>query len=209
MKPRFEVLDPAQSALLKRMGGLLTRDGFHLGGGTAVALHLGHRRSVDLDWFTTSSLPDPLQHVARLRAAGLALTDVEVQRGTVHARADGVRVSLIEYLYPLLKEPEPLGDTGARVAALEDLSAMKLAAVAQRGTRRDFVDVHALATRFRPLRDLLGLYRSRYGIADATHVLYGLSYFDDAEPEQMPDMLVPADWAEIKRDIRAWVKALA
>ena len=187
----------------------MTRDGFHLGGGTAVALHLGHRRSVDLDWFTTAALPDPLQHAARLRATGLALADVETQRGTLHATIDGVRVSLLEYLYPLLKEPEPLGDTGARIAALGDLSAMKLAAVAQRGTRRDFVDVHVLATRFRPLGDLLDLYRSKYGVADATHVLYGLSYFDDAEPEQMPDMLVAADWGAIKRDIRGWVKALA
>jgi len=187
----------------------MARDGFYLAGGTAVALHLGHRRSVDLDWFTPSALADPLQHAARMRKAGLSLADVETQRGTLHARVDGILVSLIEYLYPLLKESEPLGATGARVAALDDLGAMKLAAVAQRGTRRDFVDVHALATRFRPLQDLLGLYRRKYGVTDVTHVLYGLSYFDDAESEQMPDLLAPADWAAIKRDIRAWIKAFA
>lgn len=209
LKPRLEVLAAAQSAVLARMGASMTRDGFYLAGGTAVALHLGHRRSVDLDWFTPSTLEDPMQHAGRMRKAGFALSDVETQRGTLHTRVDGVRVSLIEYLYPLLKETEPLGATGARVAALEDLGAMKLAAVAQRGTRRDFVDVHSLATRFRPLGDLLGLYRSKYGVTDVTHVLYGLSYFDDAESEQMPDMLAPADWAEIKRDIRAWIKALA
>jgi len=187
----------------------MARDGFYLAGGTAVALHLGHRRSVDLDWFTPSAIADPLQQAGRMRKEGLALTDIETQQGTLHARVDGVRVSLIEYLYPLLKESEPLGATGARVAALEDLSAMKLAAVTQRGTRRDFVDVHALCARFRPLRDLLDLYRGKYGVTDATHVLYGLSYFDDAESEQMPDLLAPADWAVIKRDIRAWIKALA
>jgi hypothetical protein len=209
LKPHLETLDAAQAALLRRMGAPMARDGFCLAGGTAVALHLGHRRSVDLDWFTPSPLADPLQHAARLRAAGLALTDVETQRGTLHARVDGVRVSLVEYRYPLLRETEPLGDTGARVASLDDLAAMKLAAVAQRGTRRDFVDVHALATRFRPLDGLLDCYRRKYGVADATHVLYGLSYFDDAEPERMPDMLAPADWAAIKEDIRAWIKALA
>lgn len=144
-----------------------------------------------------------------MRAEGLALTDVETQRGALHARVDGVRVSFIEYRYPLLRETEPLGDTGARIAALDDLGAMKLAAVAQRGTRRDFVDVHALATRFKPLGDLLGFYRRKYGVTDVTHILCGLSYFDDAESEQMPDMLVPADWASIKDEIRGWVKALA
>jgi len=209
LKPHLEVLDAAQAALLARLGRTMTQDGFYLAGGTAVALHLGHRRSVDLDWFTPAALADPLQYVARLRAQGLALADAETQRGTVHARIDGVRVSLIEYRYPLLAEAVPLGETEARIATLDDLAAMKLAAVAQRGTRRDFVDVHALATRFRPLGDLLGLYRRKYGAADVTHVLYGLSYFDDAEAERMPNMLAPADWAAIKNDIRAWIKALA
>ncbi len=209
MKPHLEVLDAAQAAVLARMGSVMAREGFYLAGGTAVALHLGHRRSVDLDWFTPSALADPLQQTGRMRKEGIALTDVETQRGTLHARVDGVRVSLIEYLYPLLKEAEPLGATGSRVAALDDLGAMKLAAVAQRGTRRDFVDVHFLATRFRPLGDLLGLYRSKYGVTDVTHVLYGLSYFDDAESEQMPDMLAPADWTAIKTAIRGWIKALA
>lgn len=209
MNPRLEVLEAAQAAVLVRMGARMARDGFHLAGGTAVALHLGHRRSVDLDWFTTSALADPLQHAGRLRADGIVLEDVETQRGTLHASADGVRVSLIEYRYALLSKPEPLGATGAVIASLDDLAAMKLAAVAQRGTRRDFVDLHALATRFRPLPDLLGFYRKRYGVTDATHILYGLSYFDDAEREQMPDMLVPADWATIQREIRAWIKALA
>ncbi len=209
LKPRLEVLEAGQAAVLTRMGGAMARDGFYLAGGTAVALHLGHRRSVDLDWFTPSALADPLRYAGLLRAEGLALQDVETQRGTLHLRIDGVRVSIIEYLYPLLREAEPLGDTGARVAALDDLGAMKLAAVTQRGTRRDFVDVHALAKLFRPLADLLDFYRRKYGVTDVTHVLYGLSYFDDAESERMPDMLRPADWAAIKADIRAWIKALA
>jgi hypothetical protein len=208
LKPHLEVLAAAQAAVLLRMGTSMARDGFYLAGGTAVALHLGHRRSVDLDWFTASAVADPLAQAARMRGEGLALQDVETERGTLHAQVDGVRVSLIEYRYPLLRETEPLGDTGARVAALDDLGAMKLAAVAQRGTRRDFVDVHALAKRF-PLADLLDFYRRKYGVTDVTHVLYGLSYFDDAESEQMPDMLAPADWAAIKRDIRAWIRALA
>ncbi len=124
MKPRLEVLDAAQAAVLSRMAGAMAREGFYLAGGTGVALHLGHRRSVDLDWFTSSALADPLQHAGRLRTEGLVVTDVETQRGALHARLDGVRVSFIEYRYPLLREAEPLGDTGARVAAVGDLAAM-------------------------------------------------------------------------------------
>jgi hypothetical protein len=56
-----EVLAPRRQRVLARVGPLLTRHGFYLAGGTAVALHLGHRRSVDLDWFTAARLPDPLR----------------------------------------------------------------------------------------------------------------------------------------------------
>jgi hypothetical protein len=209
--PHFETLDPVQARLLTRMGAAMARDGFYLAGGTAVALHLGHRRSVDLDWFTESAAPlaDPLQYAGRLRA-DFAVTDVATQAGTLHARLEGVRVSWIEYRYPPLRDAEALGDTGAVVASLEDLAAMKLAAVAQRGTKRDFVDVHALATRFRPLPELLEAYRRKYGIADVTHVLYGLSWFDDADEERMPESIGEPglDWETMKDAFRGWIRAL-
>jgi hypothetical protein len=184
------------------------RDGFYLGGGTAVALHLGHRRSVDLDWFTACALPDPLQYAGRLRGEGLALMDVAAQRGTLHGQLDGIRVSFLEYRYPLLVQPVEAEGLGAQVAALEDLAAMKLAAVAQRGARRDFIDVHALAALF-PLQEMLAFYRRKYATEDVAHVLYGLSWFDDAEQEAMPAMLRPTRWDAVKDDMRGWVRGLS
>lgn len=206
MRPHLEVLDPPQAAVLTRMAGPMAEAGFHLGGGTAIALHLGHRKSIDLDWFTPSPLGDPLRLAARLRDRGLGIDNPRTAPGTLHGLVDRVRVSLIEYRYPLLGELARIEGSGAPIAALGDLAAMKLAAVAQRGARRDFLDVHALVHSFRELPELLASYRRKYRTDDVTHVLYGLSYFDDADKEQMPRMLQEVDWEQVKDALRDWVR---
>ena len=204
-----EVLSPAQERLLARLGAFASEQGFYLGGGTAVALYLGHRRSDDLDWFTACGLGDPLVLAARAGTAGLSLEAAEPGLGTLHAVIGGVRVSFFEYPYPNIAEEVYWTKFGLKLASLDDLACMKLAAVAQRGSRKDFVDVDALATDYRPLVELLALYKRKYSFSDISHVLIGLSYFDDAEDEPMPDMLRDTPWEEIKRRLRAWVKSAA
>jgi hypothetical protein len=203
-----KVLAPAQRRLLKNLGPAATGLGFYLAGGTALALQLGHRRSDDFDWFVERMQIDPLALAARLKEAGLALESTRTKRATLHGTIARVRVSFIEYPYaplqPLLDWPEH----GCRLASLEDIACMKLSAVSQRGSKRDFVDIHALCTRFKPLADLLESYRVRYQVKEVSHVLYGLSYFDDADGEKMPVTLVETDWARVKKDVTAWVKAL-
>jgi len=208
LKPHLEILGPGQRVVLQRMAAPLANEGFHLGGGTAIALHLGHRESVDLDWFTTERIDDPLRLVARLREDGVIIEVARTDKRTVHGRVDEVRVSLIEFRYPLLCPVARLDDSGAEMAALDDLAAMKLSAIAQRGTRRDFIDVHALAQEFRPLPEMLDLYRRRFDVEDTAHVAYGLSYFDDADAEQMPTMLRDTNWNTVKADFRRWIKKL-
>jgi hypothetical protein len=140
--------------------------------------------------------------VADLRAAGLPLETERIEKGTLHARARGVRVSFLEYRYPLLK---PLREVESlRLAALEDIAAMKLAAVAQRGSKKDFVDVFALGGRF-GLGDMLASYRKKYGVEDVGHVLVALAYFDDADRERTPMLLLRQSWPDVKATIRGWV----
>jgi len=93
--------------------------------------------------------------------------------------------------------------------SLDDLACMKLAAIAQRGSRKDFMDLHVLATDHRPLRDIVDLYRRKYSIEDIVHVLVGLTYFDDAEDEPMPVMLNKVSWDAVKQQFREWARTLA
>ena len=192
---------------LKALGPVSSRHGFILAGGTAVALRLGHRRSEDLDWFSNRTFSDPLAFAAVLGAEGIPFETQEVALGTLHGAAWGVRASFLEFRYPELEPPVSWNAGRCSLASLEDLSAMKLAALAQRGARKDFVDVYALARKFRPLPDLVALYQRKFAVKDAGHLLFALAYFDDADGEPMPSMLWPVSWAEIKRAIRGWVRA--
>lgn len=204
-----EALARGQQPVLRVLGPLMQAEGFYLAGGTAVALHLAHRRSVDLDWFTGGAMGDALALARRLQDRGAPLTVDAVRPGTLHARLHRVRVTFLEYRYPLLGEAVAWSEYGCQLAPLDDLGCMKLSAIAQRGAKKDFVDLYALATQHRPLPHLLQAYRRKYHVADLAHVLYGLAYFDDADRQRMPTMLWDVDWRTVKRTIRHWVTELA
>jgi hypothetical protein len=202
-----EVLSRSQRRVLGELGPFLRGRGFYLVGGTAVALHSGHRRSVDLDWFTADRLPDPLGLAQQLRELPVPFVVEQVAPGTLHGSARGVRLSMLEYRYRVLGSFCPW-QRCARLASRKDLAAMKIAAVTQRGYKKDFVDLYALASRSFSLRQMLRWYQEKYDIHDIAHVLYSLAYFDDADRERMPTMLWKVTWPTIKDTIRSWVQEL-
>lgn len=204
-----KVMTGPQKRALRELGPLATRHGFLLAGGTAVALHLGHRRSIDLDWFTARPFPDPLAFAATLRSEGMRFETAEVSPGTLHGEAGGVKVSFLEFRYPELEPPIPWAACKCSLASLVDLSAMKLAALAQRGARKDFVDIYALAREFRPLPGLVELYQRKFAVKDPGHLLFALAFFDDAETEPMPDMQWAVTWGEVKKSIRKALKDMS
>lgn len=198
----------SQARQLGRLASALGNEGWYLAGGTALAIYLGHRLSVDLDWFAPA-LEDPLALAARIRDAGLTMDVRNIAKGTLEGTVGGVRVSFMEYRYPMLRKTVRWKEKGVALASLDDLAAMKLSAVAQRGARKDFVDIYALGTQHRPLPGLLRCYSRKFGIAEPSHVLYGLAWFQDAERERMPRMIQRWTWLSMKADIQAWVKDLS
>jgi hypothetical protein len=209
LKAHLEVLGRGQRGVLRRLGPLAEARGFYLAGGTALALQLGHRRSVDFDWFTSHPLADPMGLARQIQAdAGIALEVDATERGTLHGRLSGVRVSFLEYRYPLLAELIRPLSVATPLASLADIGCMKLSALAQRGARKDFVDVYALGLRM-PLAELLRCYRKKFGVSDIGHVLTALTYFEDADLERPPHMLRRAPWPAVKAALRRWVKEIA
>lgn len=204
-----EVLAPSQRSVLASLGAVMGEAGLYLGGGTAVALHLGHRKSVDFDWFAGKALGDVLVFAAWLQARGVLLAIEGTGPGTLTGRVRSVPVSVLEYPYPLIGEIVAWGERGFGVASLDDLAAMKLSAIAQRGAKKDFLDIYALVTQHRPLTELLDAYRRKFGIADVAHVLYGLTYFDDADRQPMPRTLWDVGWRTVKSSIREWTRSTA
>ena len=182
---------------------------FYLGGGTALALYFGHRRSGDLDWFTQGRVADPLRLAQSLRDEGLRLVVGQTERGTLYGTVARVRVSFLEYRYALLAGLKHWSEFECALASLDDLACMKLSAVAQPGSKKDFVDIYALGRQYCTLSDMLRLYQKKYSTQDIGHLLYSLSYFDDADRERMPALLWDTDWRSIKRVLRDWIRQIA
>jgi hypothetical protein len=93
-------------------------------------------------------------------------------------------------------------ESSARIAGPTDLVAMKLVALAQRGSKKDFVDVLALHDAGWSLPQMLDSLRRKFGAIDEGSVYLALTYFDDAEAEPMPEMLVPLSWKRVKERFR-------
>jgi Nucleotidyl transferase AbiEii toxin, Type IV TA system len=190
------------------LGGLRERSllgNAYLAGGTALALRFGHRRSLDLDFFE-ESLFDEGVLIQRLQTMP-AFSLVSKALHTVHATIGVTKVSFLGYSYPVLF-PAALF-LGVPVADPRDVTCMKISAVASRGTKRDFLDLYVASQQF-GLTDILAWFARKYVQTrySRTHVLKSLTYFQDAELDPMPDMLVDVDWNELKHFFRREVTRL-
>jgi len=190
-----EVIGPTVEQTLKALQERSLLEGFYLAGGTGLALQLGHRRSLDLDFFRQESFNDAqlLQQLQRFPEFSLTGRD----RQTLHVRISGVKISFLGYDYPVLFPCRPFLEVP--VADPKDIGSMKISAIAGRGTRRDFVDLYMVA-RQEGLKALLDLFQRKFAEVNYNriHVLKSLTYFDDADAEPMPNMLVPLVWPEVK-----------
>jgi hypothetical protein len=156
-----ERLSPEQLRALDRLRREPAFAGLCLVGGSAIAAHLGHRRSLDLDLFSQDGEVDLKSVRRRLVELGAAI--VSIDANVLRAVLDGIRIDVVRY--PSV-EPATPGPAGFPTLGLSDLAAMKLAAIARRGLRRDFWDLHAIAERAVPLEDIGRLYRAKFGTSE-------------------------------------------
>lgn len=158
MKFYQDGLSPQQVRVLGIIGRLAEARNFYLARGTALTIYLGHRQSLDLDWFTQRSFTNPLEFAQFLRETGVLFSTEQVSPGSLHGLIEGVRVSFLEFQYPLLSPLVRWVDLGVPLASLEDIACMKLAAIAQRGSKKDFYDVFFLCRTTFSLEEMLGFY---------------------------------------------------
>ena len=203
----WEAITPACRAALDVLQKQAFLRKFYLAGGTALALQLGHRISKDLDWFSpTAQLKRAeRERIRRVLARTGAFVVTAEQDTMLFTRLMEAEVSFIYQHHPLI---EPTVDLdGIALASPADIGLMKLAAIKDRGTRRDFVDLYCLR-QIVTLEHLLDLAQVKY--ADRPDFLpilaRALAYFDDAEQQPMPDMLKRARWADVKRSAQEGAK---
>ncbi len=192
------VLPPASIALLRSLNGELQARGFYLAGGTGLALQLGHRISEDLDFFTETEF-DPIA-VSRHFEARPEYSETMVSSGTLYCRISGIKLSFLRYPVPL-RHPV-LDYLAVRIADWRDILAEKFKTISQRGSRRDFYDIYAcFMKKGLSIAEGVNLFKERFagtGI-NYQHAAKSLTWFNDAESEPDPQLLIRTDWPTVKK----------
>jgi len=199
--PRWEALTPATRQAFHQVARLPFIKSFYLAGGTGLALHLGHRFSVDLDLFSpdeTSVGPDQ-RDAMRMLLDNQSLSITHDNDGTFVATWQDVGISFFRLpLYPLVQLPMILD--GIPLATIPEIGAMKLAAVIDRGTRKDMVDLYYLL-QVVSMETIFEVASVKYARVRSFPIsaIRALAYFADAEALPMPRMLDQTPWPKMKK----------
>lgn len=158
---------------------------FNLAGGTALALYLGHRKSIDLDLFTPNSFD--AKKLENYLIDNYDFKASFLEKNTLKGTINDVKIDCITHNYPYLEQPFKTNE-GIRLYSVRDIAAMKLSAIADDGTRlKDFIDIACLSTQL-SLNEMLQAYGKKFPNANPIRPLKGLSFFEDInfkEPIQM------------------------
>lgn len=204
----WETVTPELRALLQSIGQCAFASRFYLAGGTALALRLGHRRSVDLDFFSSVDDVTRATRLEILRAlASLGAEALEDVDGNLLLEVHGVHIGFFGYGYVLLEPTASVA--GVALAGVVDIGLMKLDALISRGARKDFYDLYWIARQI-PLADLLALGRDKYPYARdfEWQAIESLVFFDNADRDVQPLLLVETPWEEVKAFFRAEARRL-
>jgi hypothetical protein len=198
-----ETISKKTKYALEKIAKLQSAGAFYLAGGTGLALQLGHRESIDLDFFSRNAFRTDFLKKELAEAGRLQI--INETPDTLDGEFNSVKASFFEYRYEMLC---PLLDfQGVAVADLRDIAGMKLAAISSRGSKKDFIDLYFLLETF-PLPDIFRFFEEKFREIEYSkiHLLKSLAYFDDAEEEPMPRMLLSVSWEQVKKKILSEVK---
>lgn len=182
---------------------------WYLAGGTALALQTGHRRSVDLDFFSREKIFENEDVLEKLY--GLNSWKVTMDRkNTIYGELFGAKISFIAYPFFVPKQNFLLHGS-VRVLNKIDIAVMKIIAISQRGRKRDFFDLYWCANNIEPLENIIKRLKIQYpSIAhNYHHILKALLYFEDAESDPEPQIYFDASWKKVKSFFRKEIPLIA
>lgn len=192
-------LETKTRSVFKLLSKVAIIKNFYLAGGTALALQFGHRESIDLDFFCLSNFSNE-DIKKKLKKVG-QIKVVSEDTGTLHVNINNVKVSFLYYPYKLVFKKQKFENIN--LADWQDISCMKLSAISNRGSKKDFIDLYYILQKI-ALQKLLDLFDKKYKKVkyNQQHILKSLIFFDDADKEPNPRMINKISWSEIKNKIK-------
>ena len=198
----IQTVYPNTLELLKSLASQPELAQTRLVGGTALALQYGHRQSIDLDFF--GILPEDKEKLVEMtkRVGNVLVTNRS--KMILQTVINQIKVDFVDYSrYKWIDEPV-MGD-GFVLASDKDIAAMKVNAIIGRGTRKDFIDLYVLLQRY-SLSEIMAFYKQKYPDFSEYRALLSMTYFEDAEMQDMPKMFIDTSWDSMKSTIIEAVK---
>lgn len=199
-----DILPEGQKEIFKIFSSEKWIEDFYLAGGTGLVLQIGHRISVDFDFFTCNAL-DRNRIKGYIKKQGF-FDLLNEDENTLDIILKGVKISFFKIDFKLIKKTVPCKNL--HIASILDIALMKLNAISGRGSKKDFIDLYFILKEYFSLEELFENYKEKFGIevANNYHLLKSLTYFEDAEREPVPEMIKKISWKRVKEDIRKQVK---
>ncbi len=195
----LEVLTAEQQEILPKLV-FLKKQKFYLAGGTALSLQIKHRTSVDFDFYIKKDFqPEEIYGQFQKQKNKKILLSSITEKNTLLLELNDISISLFTYAYPLVKNL--VKNQYFNLASPEDIAAMKMIAIIQRGTKRDFIDLYFLIKKI-GLEKIFGYAREKYPGFNEYLALQSLTYFKDAEIESNDrniKILEPFNWKDAKK----------
>lgn len=183
--------------LLKKIMQVPLFKDFNLVGGTSLSLQIGHRNSIDIDMFGNSEI-NPVEFKRKLQEFGNVIV-TQSTKNIFISKINEIKVDFVNYNYPLLDEI--LEVENVRMLSKKDIAAMKINAIAGRGSKKDFIDLFYLLEEF-SLQEILDFYLKKYHDGSFFMVQKSLTYFLDADEQLNPKMLHKNfNWESCKQKI--------
>ena len=198
--------------LLRRLNPIPDMVFSYLGGGTALSLQLGHRKSDDLDFFVTEGFDD-LSFKKNIQIEGLDVLVLNQTSSHTEMMIHSIKVDLIKERIPLkfpLKTIHPQTEN-IKMADPRDIGRMKLMSIGSRGSKKDFVDLYCLTREIITLESLITMAMEENRGIKYSKLLFlkGLLDFEEAEREGDLTMIWDVGWEEVKSALIKDVKKIA
>lgn len=203
-----EILNAKQKKILV---GLTFLKGFrfYLAGGTALALQLGHRTSLDFDFYSPEKFDNQqVCQVFKKQFLNIFLAKEQLEN-TWQAKVMGINISVFYYPYKLIS---PLIDfTPVKLASYEDIAAMKIVAIIQRAKQRDFFDLYYLIKKIGLTKIIMATYKKYPWYEENNQIIFkALTFFEEADQDEDINKIAVFDkalnWERVKKEITIEVK---
>ena len=198
----YKTVSPNLITILKRLMSFSELSEFRLVGGTSLALQVGRRKSVDIDFFCEKEFDNRKLQFFLQKTFERFVLDWQNNEGFV-ARVDDVKVDFfnwhIPFIYPLIEIDN------IRMADKREIAAMKMEAITGRKEKKDFVDVAVLLREYE-FKELLSAFKIRYPFISHKFVIESLTAIDFADESVNPEMIIDYKWKDVKKDIQTNVE---